>query len=257
MLTALRDIGTGLGFLARGFRIVLGTPRLLVRGALPALLTLVLLTATLVTLLIWIDELATLVTPFAADWAAGLRTTVRVGAGISIVTAAVAVSLLSFTALTLAIGAPFYESIAEAVEDRIGGVPAGEQASTLRVAMVGIADGLRLVALSLLLSIPLLLAGLIPVLGQTVVPVLAICVGAWLLGLEYTGIPFNRRGHGLALRHRRLRRHRLVVLGFAVPVYLLCLIPFAVLVVAPAAMAGGTFLAHRTLPRDNSDEHTE
>jgi CysZ protein len=247
VIKALRNIGTGLGFLARGFGIVLGSPRLLLRGALPALLTLVLLSGAMVTLLIWIDELAALVTPFASDWSESVRTTVRIGAGISIVGAVVAVSLLSFTALTLAIGAPFYESIAEAVEERLGGVPDGERAGTFRVAMVGIADGLRLVGLSLLLAIPLLLLGFVPVLGQTVVPVLAVCVGAWLLGLEFTGIPFNRRGHGLAMRHRTLRRHGLLVLGFAVPVYLLCLIPFAVLVVTPAAMAGGTLLAHRVL----------
>ena len=254
MIKALRNTSTGLGFLARGFGIVLGSPRLLLRGALPALLTLALLSGAMVTLLIWIDELAALVTPFAADWPEHLRTIVRIGAGISIVGATAAVSLLSFTALTLAVGAPFYESIAEAVEEQLGGVSEGQRASTFRVAMVGIADGLRLVGLSLLLSIPLLVLGFVPVFGQTVVPVLAVCVGGWLLALEFTGIPFNRRGHGLAMRHRTLRRHRLMTLGFAVPVYLLCLIPFAVLVVTPAAMAGGTLLAHRVLTRA---EHVE
>jgi CysZ protein len=247
VIKALRDFGTGFGLLARGFGIVVSRKRLLLRGALPALVTLVLLTGGLAALLMWIDELATLVTPFADDWSQPLRVLVRIGAGTSIVLASVALGLVLFTSLTIAIGAPFYESIAEEVEDELGGVPEAERVGWLRATVVGIGDGLRLVFMSLLFSIPLFLAGFIPVVGQTVVPVLAVCVGAWLLAVEYAGIPFTRRGLPLPERRKRMRGRRALVLGFAVPVYLLCLVPFAVLAVVPAAMAGGTLLAHRLL----------
>jgi CysZ protein len=90
-------------------------------------------------------------------------------------------------------------------------------------------------------------AGFLPVVGQTVVPVVAVCVNAWLLSIELTGIPFTRRGKPLRERRAVLRGHRALTLGFAVPTYLLCLIPLAALVVMPAAMAGGTVLAHRLI----------
>jgi CysZ protein len=246
----IKDFGTGLGFLAKGFRIVLGTPRLLARGALPALISLLLLIGGLVALVVWIDDITAWVTPFADDWSQWWRGLIRIAAGISVVGAAIAVGMLLFTGLTIAIGAPFYESIAEEVEDQLGGVPEAEQAGWARSAAAGIGDSLRLVLFSLLVAIPLFFAGFIPVLGQTVVPILAICVSAWLLGMELTGIPFSRRGMDLKARRRVLRKRRSMVLGLALPAYLLFLVPFAVLIVMPAAMAGGTLLAHRAL-QDN------
>ena len=77
--------------------------------------------------------------------------------------------------------------------------------------------------------------------------VVAVLVNATLLSIELTAIPFTRRGLKLDVRRRTLRKRRAVTLGFAVPVYLLCLVPLAALVVLPAAMAGGTVLAHRLL----------
>jgi CysZ protein len=250
VIKSTRNFATGFGLLAKGFAIVLGTPRLLARGALPALITLVLLAGGLIVLLTNIGDLTAFVTPFADDWSATFRTLVRVAAGITLTIGAAALGMLLFTALTLAIGAPFYESIAEEVEDQLGGVPDAEKVGWGRAAALGIGDSIRLAVRSLLWSIPLFLAGSIPVVGQTVVPVIGICVYAWLLGVELTGIPFGRRGHDLTVRRRTLRKHRAMVLGFAVPAYLLILIPFAVLIVMPAAMAGGTILAHRVLATD-------
>ncbi|GAA1346635.1 EI24 domain-containing protein [Saccharothrix algeriensis] len=244
----LRDFSTGVGLLAKGFGLVFRSPKLLLIGAVPALVTTVLLIGSLVALGAWIDEIAAWATPFADDWDETLRTATRFAAGVSIIGAYVAVGLLLFSAITLVIGGPFYEHIAETVEDEhLGGVPEAQRASWARSAGVGLRDGVLLVGLAVLCAVPLFLAGFIPVVGQTVVPVVAVCVNATLLGIELTGIPFTRRGLKLDVRRRVLRRRRAVTLGFAVPTYLLCLIPLAALVVFPAAMAGGTVLAHRLL----------
>jgi CysZ protein len=256
VIRVLRDFSTGVGLLGRGFRLVFSSPRRLLVGALPALATTVLLTGSMVTLGIWIDDIAAWVTPFADGWGDSARTVTRFAAGASIITAFVAISMLLFTALTLIIGGPFYEYIAEQVEDDLGGVPEAEQVSWWRAAVIGARDAVVLIGIAVLVAIPLFLAGFIPVVGQTAVPVIAVCVNAWLLGIELTGIPFTRRGKPLKVRRTVLRRRWAMTLGFAVPTYLLCLVPLAALVVMPAAMAGGTVLAHRLLGEQSPQRTT-
>jgi CysZ protein len=255
VIKVLRDFATGVGLLAKGFGIVFRSPRLLLIGAIPAVLSSALLIGSFVLLAFKVDELAAWVTPFANDWSESLRTVTRFAAGISMIGAYLAISLLAFTALTIVIGGPFYEHIAEQVEDELGGVPDAEQVSFWRSAANGIRDAVLLISLAILFAIPLFLAGFIPVVGQTVVPVIAVCVNAWLLGIELTGIPFTRRGKRLGERRAVLRRSRATTLGFAVPTYLLCLIPLAAIVVMPAAMAGGTVLAHRLLTGQPNGTH--
>ncbi|WP_018684996.1 EI24 domain-containing protein [Actinokineospora enzanensis] len=258
MITPLRDLGTGVRFLARGIRLVATNRALLLRGALPVLVTSTLLFAALIGLTLTADDLVTWATPFANDWAPLWRTALRIASGVSIVVAAIAVSLLLFSALTLIIGGPFYENIAEHVEDKeLGGVPTAQEIGWSRSAWIGLRDAILLVIRGLIWAIVLFALGFIPVLGQTVVPVLAICVGAWLLAIELTAIPFVRRGVSLRDRRRTLRSKRAMTLGFALPVYLLCLIPLAALVIFPAAMAGGTLLAHKTMtdPTHPSPHH--
>ncbi|WP_156756834.1 EI24 domain-containing protein [Actinokineospora pegani] len=246
MINVVRDFGTGVGLLARGVRLVLGSGGLLVRGALPVLVTSVVLFAALVSLALGIGGIVEWATPFADDWSEVWRAALRTAMGIGVVIGAAALGMVAFSALTLIIGSPFYESIAEEVEDReLGGVPEAQRIGWGRAAWMGLRDGVRLAGMAVLFGLGLFVAGFIPVLGQTVVPVVGVFVGAWLLGVELCAIPFVRRGVSLRERRRALGRRRAMTLGFAVPVYLLCLVPLVALVVFPGAMAGGTLLAAR------------
>ena len=247
MTKLLRDFSTGVGLLARGFGLIFSSPRRLLVGVLPALITAVLMLGGLALLAYTITDMASWATSFADSWSGSLRNSLQIAVGVSIIIFSFGISVLLFTAVSLIIGGPFYEYIAEQVEDELGGVPEAERATWWRCALVGARDAVLLVSISLLLAIPLFLAGFLPVVGQTVVPVIAVCVNGYLLGIELTAIPFTRRGKSLKVRRQVLRRRRALVLGFAVPAYLLCLIPLAALVVIPAAMAGGTVLAHRLL----------
>jgi CysZ protein len=105
----------------------------------------------------------------------------------------------------------------------------------------------RLILLSVLVGIPLFLLGFLPVVGQTVIPVLGGAVGGWLLAIELTGVPFQRRGQ--RLRHRRavLARHRPLALGFGVAVFCCFLIPLGAILLMPAAIAGATLLSRQVL----------
>jgi CysZ protein len=103
------------------------------------------------------------------------------------------------------------------------------------------------VVLSVAVSVVLFLLGLIPAIGQTVVPIIGWFVGGWLLAVEISGVPFNRRGLRLRDRRRLLRANRGLALGFGVPMFLVFLIPFIAVILMPGAVAGATLMTRRVL----------
>jgi CysZ protein len=244
---AVRQFLSGAALLGRGLGLCLRSPRLLGLGMIPALIAGVLYVAGLIALVAYVDDLAASVTWFADDWSTGLRDTVRLVAGAGVLGLAGLLGVLTFTAVTLLIGDPFYEKISELVEERFGGVPDQVEVVWWRSLRRSLVDSLRLIGLSVLIGLPLFVAGFLPVVGQTVVPVLGASVAGWILSVELTGVPFQRRGRRLADRRRALRGHRPMALGFGMAVFLSFLIPFGAILLMPAAVAGGTLLARRTL----------
>ena len=246
-LAAVRQFATGAGLLGRGLGLVLRSPRILGLGLLPALLAGVLYTVGLVLLIRFLPDVSAKVAWFADDWTGFWRDFVEVLAGAGVLGLALLLGILTFTAVTLLIGDPFYEKISELVEDRFGGVPDAVPVNFWRSLRRSLADSLRLIGLSILVGIPLFVLGFLPVVGQTVIPALAAGVGGWLLALELTGVPFQRRGQ--RLRHRRvvLASNVPLTLGFGVAVFLCFLIPLGAILMMPAAIAGATLLARRTL----------
>jgi CysZ protein len=248
-----KDFLAGARLLGRGLRVYGGSRTLLLLGAIPAIISFAIVATGFVVLLFFVDDLAAQVTWFADDWSGFGRTLTRVAAGAAIIGASLFIFVLTYTALTLVIGDPFYEIISERVEERFGG-GSGTVDIPWHVSMRrNLADSLRLVLFSILIGIPLFLAGFIPVVGQTVIPVVDASVGGWLIALEMTGIAFNRRGLRLADRRKALREQRWMALGFGVPVFLLLLIPFAAIIVVPIAVAGSTLLARTALGLPNED----
>lgn len=247
MGAAARDFAAGARLFADGFRVMAVHKRLWILGAVPALLAMVVLVGALTALGFWVGDLVDWATPFADDWSEDVRRGTRIAASVIVMGVAIGVGVIAFSALTLLIGGPFYEYIAEQVEDRVGGKPPTYHASWFRMFVRGLRDSVLLVTLSVLCTLPLLCLGFVPLVGQTVVPVLAACVGGWILTLELVGVPFHRRGLRLGDRHRALRTRRALTLGFGVPTYLVCAIPLLAIVVMPPAVAGGTLLARQVL----------
>jgi CysZ protein len=223
------------------------SPGLVLLGIVPALISGALFVAAYVTLIYFVTDLAQLLTPFADDWSAGAREVIRLVAALALLGLGGLIGVLTFTAVTLLIGDPFYEKISERVEDRYGGVPNAVDVPWWRSLRRSLADSARLIGMSALIGVPLFFGGFIPVVGQIVIPLIAALVGGWFLALELVGAPFYRRGMRLPDRRRILRANRPIALGFGVGVFCCFLIPLGAVLVMPAAVAGGTLLARRTL----------
>ncbi|MGY3517312.1 MULTISPECIES: EI24 domain-containing protein [Micromonospora] len=238
---------SGVGLLLRGIGLYVRSPGLMLLGIVPALISGTLFVAAFATLVYFVDDLAALVTPFADDWSGTARSLVRVVAGLAFLGVGGLLAVLTFTAVTLAIGDPFYEKISERVEERYGGTPGAVEAPFWASLRRSVVDSLRLVAISVLVGIPLFAAGFIPVVGQTVVPVIGAAVGGWFLALELAGTPFYRRGMRLPDRRTLLKADRPTTLGFGVAVFVCFLIPLGAVLVMPAAVAGATLLTRRAM----------
>lgn len=252
----MRDVLAGTRMLGAGFGVIVRSPRLLALGALPALISTVLLVGSIGVLVAVSPDVTGALTPFADHWPRFWRDGLRLLVGVVLVGGAALLGTVWFVALTLAIGGPCYEYLAEQVERRLGLDTSGDGAGAWRSLGRGLRDAVGVVLISLAGTVALLLIGCVPVAGQVVAPVLGALFGAWMIGLEMVGAVFLRRGLRLPDRHRALWRHRATVLGFGLPAYLLCLVPLAQLVVVPSAVVGGTLLAHRVLAAEPVREPT-
>jgi CysZ protein len=198
-----------------------------------------------VALAYYVDDVATFLTPYAGSWNANVRQLARALVSIAVVFGWVLLSVLFFTAITLIIGQPFYEAISKNVESKLGGVPGEVNVSFWKTLPRNIVDSIRLILLAAVVGILLFALGLIPAFGQVVVPVLAILFGGWILALELTGVPFERRGLRLRDRRRMLRGRRSMAVGFGAATFVCFLIPGGAVLLMPAAVAGATLLSRR------------
>ena len=244
----MRDLLDGAACLLRGLGIFAGTPGLWVVGLVPALLALLVLVGLLAGLLVALPGLVAAVTPFAGGWSPADRDALRFLVAAVIVVGALWVALVSYTALAMAIGQPFYEMIARRVEAREGAGPAAREVSWWRGIFRALRDGMLLVSLTAGLSLALLVLGFVPLLGQTAVPVLGACVTGFFLAFELSAVALERRGLRLGDRLRLLWRRRLLTLGFGLAAFLLFLVPLGAVLGMPGAVAGGTLLARRLQP---------
>jgi CysZ protein len=247
MAGVVGEFATGAGLLAKGLRLISQRPRLFLLGAIPPAITSVIFTGLLVVLIMQLDPAVDWLTPFADGWARGLATAMRVLVGAALVSGAALLMVISFTTLTLALGSPLYDKLSESVEAEFGEVPELKE-SVARGIFRALRQAVALIAISAVGALVLFATGFVPVVGQTVVPVVSAIFGGWMLSIELVGSAFERRGM-LKLADRRLamRSRRVRVVGFAVPTFLLLAIPLAGAIVFPIATAGGTLLARQLL----------
>lgn len=236
------DLAAGMRYLGRGQRWVAGHGRWLGFGLLPALVTFVLEAAALTALALWADDIATWATPFADGWGSPWQTVLRALFAALLWLAAVLLAVLTFTAVTLLIGDPFYEKLSQQVEASQGGCPPGPDRPLWRELWTSLSDSVYVLWRALLFGVPLFVLGFVPVIGQTAVPALGLGVSGFFLTLELVSVAMQRRGIPVRDRLRILRGRKALALGFGVPLVLLFLVPLVAVVLMPGAVAGAALL---------------
>jgi CysZ protein len=239
----LREFATGFGLIWRGFGFWRRRPDAMALGLIPAAIAFVVLAALLTGLGVSLPRLVDWATPFADEWHAGWQALLRVSLGVVAFGAAALLAAISFTALTLVIGDPFYERIWREVEHQLGSPPSGDGTGFWRT----VADALGLVALGVLAALVTTLAGLVPLVGGVLAAVLGVVLTGRLLARELMARAFDARAIEPAQRRAMLARSRWRVLGFGVATQLCFLVPLGAVATMPAAVAGATMLARDLL----------
>lgn len=234
---------SGVGMLLRGFGFWARRPGAMFLGLVPAAIVFIVVLGALVALGFSMPGLTDWLTPFADEWDDPWPTLVRSAIGAIIFAAAVVLAAVTFTAVTLAVGDPFYERIWRAVEVELGGEIPERGTGFWR----SVRDSLVLIALGLVTAIGVALTGFVPVIGAVLAPVLGVTLSGRLLAMELSSRPFETRGIGRSARRAVLRGHRAQLLGFGVATQLCFMIPLGAIVTMPAAVAGSTLLARSAL----------
>ena len=250
----MRDLAAGVRYLGRGQRWAAGHGRWFGFGLLPALVTFVLYAAALTALAFWADDIAAWATPFADGWDETWRATLRGLFAVLLWVSALLLSVLTFTAVTLLIGDPFYEKLSEQVEESEGGCPPGLDRPLWLELWTSLCDSLYVLWRALLFAVPLFFLGFIPVIGQTVVPALGFCVSGFFLTLELASVAMQRRGIPVRERLRILRTRKALAVGFGVPLVLMFLVPLVAVVLMPGAVAGAALLVRDLMGENESED---
>jgi uncharacterized protein involved in cysteine biosynthesis len=243
----MRNFIAGVRYFARGLGWVARRPGQWLFGLIPALIVLALYAVALTFLGLYLHDLVSAVSPFADHWSSGLRDLTRVLMGVLIFAAAVMISIVTFTGVTLVVGEPFYEGISGRVEESAGGLPPEAGASLWRQLLRGAGDAVIVGLITGVFAVVFFALGFLPVVGQTVVPVVAACVSGYFLTLELTSIALERRGLRRRDRFAVMRRERALCVGFGAAVFVVFLIPLGAVLAMPGAVAGGTLLARERL----------
>ena len=244
----MREFTRGMAFLGRGFAFWRRRPGAMALGLVPAAVVGALFLAGLITLGIFLPDLTEAVTPFADGWPALWVTVIRLAVGTAMVGAALVLVAVSFTAITLFIGEPFYDRIWKAVEADAGSAGIDADYGFWRSLRDGLALFTRGIAVALLAA----LLGLVPVVGGILGAVSGVLLTGWLLADELATRALSARGLDAAARRRLMRQHRARMLGFGVATQLCFLVPLGAVATMPAAVAGSTLLARSLLGENAS-----
>jgi CysZ protein len=255
----MRDLGAGFKHLLKGQRWVARHGRQYGFGLLPGLITLVLYAAALVVLAVWGEDFVAWATPFADDWSSPWPGLFRGFLTAVLFALALLLSVVTFTAVTLLVGQPFYENLSEKVDRDVSpdGTAPESGLPLWRELWISARDSLRIIVRALLWGVLLFALGFVPVLGQTAVPVLGFMVTGFFLTEELTAVALQRRRVELRERLTLLRSRKTLVWGFGTPLALAFLVPFVAVFLMPGAVAGATLMARELLGEETVEEDTE
>lgn len=242
---------TGIRFLGRGFGYWKRRPALMALGLVPGLIALALLAAVIIPLLLNLGAITAWATPFADGWNPFWRDALRTALSVVAAIAVLVLASVTFTALTLLIGDPFYQRIWRAIETDLGGdVPEGDGGF-----LVALGESIRLITLGALVALLALAIGLIPLVGAPLAAVTSVLLTGRLLARELTGRALNARDIPSVERSRLFARRRARLLGFGAATQLCFMVPLGAVFIMPTAVAGATVMARDLLTQPAAAPH--
>jgi len=235
------DFGRGVGHGVRGARLLLGTPRMWPLVLLPFVLSLLAFAAVFLALFALRDRWMALLPAAGA-----LRTALGVVAYIALLV----LGFFAYLPLATLIAAPFNESIAEAVERRLGGAEPSpfSLGRFARDLGRGIVHALRSLARYLVLAAAVFAVSLLPVVG----PALALLGGGYLAArfaaYDSLDATLSRWGWSYTRKQELLRRRRALCMGLGAFVAALLAVPVVNALALSVGAAGGASLALEGVP---------
>ncbi|MEG9490354.1 sulfate transporter CysZ [Mannheimia indoligenes] len=230
------QIGLGFHYFIYGWKL------LLQRQFLPFVIFPILINTLLMVGLIWaffanIGELLALMLPTWLEWLSFIL--------IPLIFLMILVGFyFAFTTLANFVAAPFNALLAEKVELQLTGEPLGDM--SFGAMLKDVPRMLKREWQKMMYSIPRLIAlfvlGFLPVVGQTIVPILTFMFGAWLIAIQYCDYPFDNHKISFQRMRNALTQYRTLNFTFGALVSLFTMLPFVNLVVMPVAVCGATAL---------------
>ncbi|WGE35304.1 sulfate transporter CysZ [Actinobacillus genomosp. 1] len=231
------DLGLGFHYFIYGWRLMLQRqlmPFVIIPVAINAILMIALLWLFISHIAGWADWIVSFM-PAWLDWLTMILVPLAV-------LSLIMLFYFTFTTITNFIAAPFNALLAEKVELQL----TGEQLNNMTMAEM-LKDVPRMLkrewqkmAYSIPRFIALFLLSFVPVVGQTVVPVLTFVFGAWLLAIQYCDYPFDNHKISFKRMRNALGQRKILNFTFGTFVSIFTALPFVNLVVMPVAVCGAT-----------------
>lgn len=241
----LSEIFAGAGLLLGGFGMWRRRRRTMALGLVPAAIAFVVLAGALTAWGVTLPRVVDWSTHFADGWAGWLQVALRLTLGVVFFGAAAALAVVTFTALTLIIGEPFYERIHRETEEILGPPVPNSSVSLWRAVVSGVGFVLRGAVVAVIVAV----LGFIPVVGGALAAVVGVVLTGNLLARELMARAFDARGLDDGRRAQIVAAGRWRVLGFGIATQLCFLVPLGAVVTMPAAVAGATMLSRELIDR--------
>ena len=239
----MTELGRGLGDLRRGFRFLQRHRALWAWIVAPALLTLALLVGLVV-------AVAALADPLVAWLARHLPASLEPLGGwvlmAIVIVGLVLAALLLFVSLAGFVAGPFNELLSEAVEVRLTGRPGASFSlrDLPRGAVVGVAHGLRRLAVTVVSVAVLFGLGLFPVVGTIAAGVSAGWLAARAAAYDCYDAVLSRRAMSYRAKLAFLDQHRGRSVGLGAGVAAMMVVPGLNLIALGIGAIGATIAAH-------------
>lgn len=229
----------GASYFLKGFELI-QTKGLRSFVIFPLIINILLFSGAFYYLYLQLDELFNYINGFLPDWLSWLNVILW---PIAIVVTLIVFSFI-FSSVANWIAAPFNGLLSEKVECYLTGKPAPESNFSDLVKDIPrtLSREWTKFAYYIPRAIGCLILFFVPVIGQTVAPVLWFLFSAWMMAIQYCDYPFDNHKRDFNVMKAQLKQDKGCALSFGSMTTLFSMIPIVNFIVMPVAICGATAL---------------